>query len=262
MIISNTELSVVGWDNRSEELRIPAQINGRGIASIGNGAFEGNTFITSLNLAVAKNLNRIGAYSFQDCTGLNTELVLPKSITAIENRAFQGSSAIPSVIVNSLITVIPNQCFMDCSSLKTVELSEGIEQINAWAFANCSSMEYINIPKTVTFISDYAFSNAPNLTLGVWYGTTGYDYAKAQNIPYVLLDGVKLGDANGDNNININDVTAIQRHLAQLEQIEGIYLYAADSNQSGDLDISDATTVQQFLAQYQLPHPIGEVMTQ
>lgn len=262
MIISNTELSVVGWDNRSEELRIPAQINGRGIASIGNGAFEGNTFITSLNLAVARNLNRIGAYSFQDCTGLNTELVLPKSITAIENRAFQGCSAIPSVIVNSLITVIPNQCFMDCSSLKTVELSEGIEQINAWAFANCSSMEYINIPKTVTFISDYAFSNAPNLTLGVWYGTTGYDYAKAQNIPYVLLDGVKLGDVNGDGIVNINDVTAIQQHLAEYVFLEGISLHAADVDQNGEVKIDDATLLQEFLAEYTVGHPVGEVMTQ
>ena len=78
----------------------------------------------------------------------------------------------------------------------------------------------------------------------------------------VLLDEVKLGDANGDGSVNINDVTQIQRHLAELESLEGIYLHAADANQDGTLDISDATTLQMYLAKYDIPYPIGEVMTQ
>ncbi len=131
-----------------------------------------------------------------------------------------------------------------------------------WAFADCTALEYIEIPKSVTSIAQSAFANDPNLTLGVWYGSYAYSYAKDNNINYVLLDGVKLGDANGDGQVNINDVTTIQRHLAQLEQIEGIYLYAAESNQSGDLDISDATTIQMYIAQYNVPYPIGEVITQ
>ena len=76
------------------------------------------------------------------------------------------------------------------------------------------------------------------------------------------LDEVKLGDANGDGSVNINDVTQIQRHLAELESLEGIYLHAADANQDGTLDISDATTLQMYLAKYDIPYPIGEVMTQ
>ena len=115
---------------------------------------------------------------------------------------------------------------------------------------------------TVTYIAPNAFDGDENLTLGVWFGSYGYEYAQSHNIPYVLLDEVKLGDANGDGSVNINDVTTIQRHLAQLEQIEGVYLYAADANQDGTLDISDATTLQMYLAKYDIPYPIGEVMTQ
>ena len=77
-----------------------------------------------------------------------------------------------------------------------------------------------------------------------------------------LQDGVKLGDTDGDGHVNINDVTQIQRHLAELETLEGIYLYAADANCDGDLDISDATAIQMFIAKYKVPYPIGDLITQ
>ena len=89
-----------------------------------------------------------------------------------------------------------------------------------------------------------------------------HKYALENNINYTLLDGVKLGDANGDGSVNINDVTTIQRHLAELETLEGIYLHAADANQDGTVDIVDATAIQMYLAEYEMDYPIGEVMTQ
>ena len=61
--------------------------------------------------------------------------------------------------------------------------------------------------------------------------------------------------------LNINDVTTIQRTLAVLESLEGIYLYAADTNRDTMVDISDATAVQMFLAEYDIPYSIGQVLT-
>lgn len=262
VIVDNKSLSLVGWDYRTPELIIPDSINGRSVTSIVSGAFEGNNELTALDFSKTNSLNRIGAYAFQDCNGINQPLVLSESITEIENRAFQGCSSIPSVTINSTVTTIPNQCFNNCTSLVNAELPEGVERINAWAFANCTSLEYVNIPSTVSFISDYAFNGDSTLTLGVWYGTAGYDYAIVQNIPYVLLDGIKLGDVSGDGSVNINDVTTIQRYLAELETLEGIYLHAADANQDGTVDISDATIIQMYLAEYEMEYPIGKVMTQ
>ena len=89
-----------------------------------------------------------------------------------------------------------------------------------------------------------------------------YDYAKNRGNQYVLLDGVKLGDADGDGSVNVSDVTTIQRYLAELETLEGIYLHAADANQDGSVDISDATALQMYIAEYALPYPIGEAITQ
>ena len=131
-----------------------------------------------------------------------------------------------------------------------------------YAFADCTSLEYLEIPATVSVIANSAFQNDSNLTLGVWYGSYAYTYAKQRGITYVLLDAVKLGDVDGDDVVNINDVTAIQRHLAEYEFLDGIYLYAADVNRDGDVAIDDATTLQQSLAEYEVNYPIGEVITQ
>ena len=120
----------------------------------------------------------------------------------------------------------------------------------------------VDIPKSVTSIADSAFRNDKNLTLGVWYESYAYQYARNKSIPYVLLDDVELGDTDGDGHVSINDVTLIQRHLAELESLEGIYLYAADANRDGFVDISDATAIQMFLAEYEIPYPIGKIITQ
>lgn len=70
--------------------------------------------------------------------------------------------------------------------------------------------------------------------------------------PYVL------GDANGDGAVTIRDVTAIQRHLAELQMIDAARFPAADVNQDGFLDISDAMLLQMYLAEYFDDSPIGK----
>lgn len=69
-----------------------------------------------------------------------------------------------------------------------------------------------------------------------------------------------LGDANGDGHVNISDVTAIQRHLADLEYIDKTRLSAADVNRDGKFDISDATYLQRFLAEFFESAEIGSPM--
>lgn len=55
----------------------------------------------------------------------------------------------------------------------------------------------------------------------------------------------KLGDANGDGKVNINDVTMIQKHLAGISV--NIDLSQCDTDRSGDISIKDATVIQKYL---------------
>ena len=68
-------------------------------------------------------------------------------------------------------------------------------------------------------------------------------------------------DANNDGSVNINDVTAIQRHAAEMEPLEGICLLAADVNGENGVEINDATTIQTYLAEYEQQYPIGEKLS-
>ena len=76
---------------------------------------------------------------------------------------------------------------------------------------------------------------------------------KSDNIDYVLLAEItkyQIGDTNLDGQISIGDVTAIQRHLAELAVFNDEQLALADTNGDGKIDISDATHLQMYLAEY------------
>ncbi|MBU5462734.1 carboxypeptidase regulatory-like domain-containing protein [Lachnoclostridium sp. MSJ-17] len=58
-----------------------------------------------------------------------------------------------------------------------------------------------------------------------------------------------LGDVNKDGTIDINDVTLLQKALAELEKLDDAQTLAADVTGDGNLTIDDATTIQKFLAE-------------
>ena len=261
--INNDMVSLYGIDDSEmDTLFIPATLNYKKLVDIRNNAFKDNTQIRLLEFAGAVNLERIGSFAFSGCTALTDNVTLPLNIKTVETAAFEGCTSIASIVYNTSCDYVPNQCFKGCTSLSSVTLNDNIVRIGSYAFDGCSSLNYIEIPATVTDISSSAFRNIDELTLGVWYGSYGYDYAVAQNIPYVLLDEVKLGDANGDGYVNVNDVTAIQRHAAELEPLEGICFHAADIDGDGDVSVDDATELQRFLAEYVVDYPIGEKLLQ
>ena len=72
------------------------------------------------------------------------------------------------------------------------------------------------------------------------------------DIPVTLGDqpepGYIVGDVDGNGRIDIKDVTAIQRHIAEYELLTGDALKAADTNGDGEVTIDDATLLQQYLA--------------
>jgi hypothetical protein len=67
---------------------------------------------------------------------------------------------------------------------------------------------------------------------------------------------------NADNTVDVADVTRIQQFIAELAEINGVYLKAGDVNNDDIVNIADATAIQMFLAEFNIPYPIGEVMTQ
>ena len=88
---------------------------------------------------------------------------------------------------------------------------------------------------------------------GIFFVSIGEeaDDFSADNSDFIPVSSeYAIGDANLDGKINIRDVTAIQRHIADIEKFNDAQLAVADTNGDGAVDISDATHLQRYLAEY------------
>ena len=258
--LNNDEVEFAGYTRQTQTVVVPEKMNNRLVTTVANRAFIDDDYLTGIDFSNASYLSVIGMYSFANCSALNTKLTIPAPIEYIDTCAFEKCTSLPEVEITADLYAIPLQCFYGCSSLVHVTFNDGLHEILNYAFADCTDLEYAEIPQSVTYIAETAFQNTPNLTLGVWFGSYGYDYAKAQNIPFILLDSVLLGDANGDGNVNISDVTDIQRVVAEMDTFDDLRQKAADINGDGVVTIDDATFLQTYLAEFETAYPIGDVV--
>ena len=259
--IDEDYVSLYSYDESTPTLVVPDMYRTRYVSSVYDYAFEGNETITSIDFSQCRKLDRIGLKAFASCSNLSGKLTLPNSVRTIALGAFEKCTSITEAVINSSVQTIPQQCFNRCSSLSKVYLPPNVESIENLAFANCGYLDDVYFPTSVNYISDTAFLNSKYVCFHVWYGSYAHQYAIDNNIKYILLDEVLLGDANGDGDVNVSDVTYIQSYLAELESLEGIYLHSADVNEDNEIDISDATAIQMYVAEFQIGHPIGQVMT-
>lgn len=165
---------------------------------------------------------------------------------------------VPEFVLGYPVAGIGNYAFFSNRYVREVTLPPAVISVGEYAFADNEGLEYVTIPYWCDNIADNAFWNSPNVTIRCWYNSKAFKYAAERGMACELLDKTTLGDADGDGIISISDATTVQRHLAELELLDGIYLLAADVNQDGVIDISDATTLQMYLADYPLQYPIGE----
>ena len=229
---NGTYITVALWGTN-----IKAVVIEDGVTSIGNNAFCGCKNLTSVT--IGNSVTSIGDGAFYNCIGL-TSVAIPDSVTSIVGFAFYG-----------------------CTGLTSVTIPDSVTSIGNYAFSGCKSLTSVTIPKSVTSIGDgalgYFFNNngyerkVTGFTIYGIFGSEAKRYANKNGFNFIesedAADAV-IGDANGDNEVNIEDTTIIQRHMAEYETLTGSALLAADTNGDGVVDIQDATRLQMFLAEY------------
>lgn len=153
------------------------------LVKIGQQAFQDCAEIKTINLPFK--LEEISYGAFWGCTGLNTDLVIPDSVTSIGQYAFSETS-VTGARISSNVTSLPYQAFCKCSlleqvilpenlteigdcvfyectALKDIVLPEGLLKIGLMAFDGCTALESINLPSTLTTINESAFSECTSL---------------------------------------------------------------------------------------------------
>ncbi len=88
------------------------------------------------------------------------EIVIPNSVTSIEDSAFYKCGSLTSITIGDSVTSIGSWAFSNCSSLTSIIIPDSITSIGDFAFEYCSSLISITIPDSITYIGEGAFKNS------------------------------------------------------------------------------------------------------
>ena len=88
--------------------------------------------------------------------------MIPASVTSIGSQVFQ-ETALKSVVIPESITRINDHAFYKCAALTDVTLPESLTEIGQYAFSLCTSLPSIIIPQNVVFIDAAAFDDCSAL---------------------------------------------------------------------------------------------------
>ena len=120
------------------------------MTSIGDGAFNGATSLTTVNFAAGSLLNSIGNGAFRDATLLSS-ITIPAGVTSIGTDAFNGT-AVTSITIPDGVSIIQESTFRNASALTSITIPAGVTSIDDYAF------------KDAGVLADFYFlGNAPSV---------------------------------------------------------------------------------------------------
>jgi hypothetical protein len=188
-------------------------------------------------------------------------------VTSIGDKAFYGCTGLTSISVdsdnsvydsrnncNAIIETATNALIYGC---KSTVIPDSVTSIDRSAFSGCTGLTSVIIPDSVTSIENRSFGYVGNFedkidgfTIYGVPGSAAEQYANDNGFTFIEYVDAAIGDMTGDGKVNVRDVTAMQRHLAGLEELTDDRLALADTNGDGKVDINDATHLQRYLAEY------------
>lgn len=106
--------------------------------------------------------NTIGQYAFYKMPKLMT-VKLPKSITIVENQAFNTCQGLRQVVCQGNLTTIGDYAFSNDYNLNNLILNDNLQSIGTGAFRNCYSLTTLNLNSGLQTIGNSAFDNCTGL---------------------------------------------------------------------------------------------------
>ena len=163
---SETTVKVAGCNSTSETLTltIPASVESYNVTEIGEGAFEGKSNLTSIDMSNSP-IIVIRTRAFKGCINLSS-ILLPASLTTIEDEAFEGCAIDNTLEIPDNVTYIGDRAFIGCDNLEALSLGSNVTYIGNEAFAGCSSLtvDLDDLLAKGTPFNENTFSNIGRLT--------------------------------------------------------------------------------------------------
>ena len=140
-------------------------------------------------VTVPEGVNAIGGYAFAYNKNID-KIVLPSSVTTLNNRAFRDTSA-SEVVLNEGLTNISYQAFRNALNVTSVEIPSTVTTISMEAFQH-SGIENLTVPATVTTIEYGAMRDMKELVSVTIDGNVNiplYAFRACTKLRTVILNG-------------------------------------------------------------------------
>lgn len=114
------------------------------------------------DLVIPNSVTTINDYVFW-AVGCLKSVTIPDSVTSIGEYSFYACKGLNTITISDRVTLIGDSAFGGCSNLQSVTIGNSVTAIGASVFSNCSSLQSIIIPDSVTSIEDYTFQGCSSL---------------------------------------------------------------------------------------------------
>ncbi|MBR2445616.1 MAG: leucine-rich repeat protein [Clostridia bacterium] len=132
------------------------------VINLGQG-FRNHTKLQTVSFEQGSVMTELSDFAFNGCTALSS-VILPESMEKIGSYAFYGCTSLSTVALPEGLTTIGDWAFSDCIALEEIILPKSLTTIKERAFYRCISLKSIVIPESATNIGEYAFYNCHALT--------------------------------------------------------------------------------------------------
>ena len=180
-------------------------------------SYSGNVVIPATVTHEGMTYKVTGIYdrAFKDCTDL-TGVTIGSNVTTIGNAAFENCTSLTNVVLGDYVITVGSNAFNGCSNLTSVTIGSGVRNIGTKAFYGCPALTSVICKPAVppVMASSDCFDCYSMATLTVHPAVID-DYRSDANwgqfatIVESMAVNPPLGDADGDGEISIRDVSTL-----------------------------------------------------
>lgn len=226
------------------------------------------------SIVLEEGVKCISSYAFSQCKNLSS-VKMPDSLLTIDSNAFSGCSELSNINFGNNLEIIGDSAFLNCKSIIDPILPDSLRTIGAYAFSSCC-FKSITIGKNIEQIGESAFGTTgmteldyksviiPNFAVNGYSSTTAEEYANENRINFIDIEKQApvrtgelfdysvfiKGDVNLDGKVTIDDVTLINKWLADSADLNQIQLCnAMVCDAYNKIDIDCATNIQKYIAE-------------